>query len=328
DLAIELYAPYRSVDIGPFESMAVLFNDATGGKLTSAHSDIFYNLLGIIIGFIIFSYLLNFFILVTEMAIAGLFVYAAGRLLRIDLFSKIFFPSGRKYFSLNSGWVFSFNSLIVPFRIAYYFISGILAILLVLLKLHPAIKKRFEKKPDYIAPEIQLETFRTGEAIENLTPVETAVFLNRPSKAVQIIVMDLFSKGYLDIINRNPLQIKILKEKDDSLAQYESAFLDSIASDGTLAKNSIPVILKSVTTSLQGKIWKADIEKTAEVYSKKVESHWNDFTAHEPARRRSYFEENHPWIIINDSFSREPDTWIKDIVTESGTEVSKPVEFF
>ena len=31
---------------------------------------------------------------------------------------------------------------------------------------HPAIKRIFEDKPEYIAPEIQIETFKTKETVD------------------------------------------------------------------------------------------------------------------------------------------------------------------
>ena len=217
----------------------------------------------------------------------------------------------------------------------------------------------------------------------NLDPIETAVFLNKPSKAINLLVMDLFKRGYIDIINRNPLQVKVLKKdvleskevieskmceidsiylqaedpdklvnsiaethegfivftsdpgvdeadldrvggaelisrrndifkiysiiKDDGnvtlggvvevgnfgkgekvrvsidvmgvegLKPFEVLFLNSIGADGTLSKNKIPMVLKSISRSLQGKVWKADIDKTAKSYTKKINEHWKDF---------------------------------------------------
>jgi hypothetical protein len=68
--------------------------------------------------------------------------------------------------------------------------------------------------------------------------------------------------------NEKHITLFDLSEHSD-LKPYEQIFLESIADDGTLSKNRIPIILKSISRSLQGKVWKGDVNETAKNYTKK-----------------------------------------------------------
>ena len=92
----------------------------------------------------LFFFIANPLIMLIEITVAGIPVLIAGKLLSTDLFSKVFFPGGRKKFSFTSGWFFSINSLLVPLRVCRYILSGFAAVLLVIAKIHPAVKKHFE----------------------------------------------------------------------------------------------------------------------------------------------------------------------------------------
>ena len=80
-------------------------------------------------------------------------------------------------------------------------------------------------------------------------------------------------------------------------------FLRSIAQDGSLPKQAVPAILRSISRSLQGKVWKADIDKTAKAYADRIDRHWDEFEK-EPdyQQQRRYFDAHLPWIVMHDGF--------------------------
>ena len=55
------------------------------------------------------------------------------------------------------------------------------------------------------------------------------------------------------------------------------------------------------------------MEKTAEEYSRKVDEHWKEFTAPQPARRSSYFYRYYPWIMLHRNFYNDSGTYLRGI---------------
>ncbi|TFH42256.1 MAG: hypothetical protein E4G96_03815, partial [Chrysiogenales bacterium] len=420
-LSLTVAVDPSNINASDWLKVKTVVNDLIHLSPSALDMEFLVSLIGTLVVYLIIAYFLNFIFIGMEIAILGLPAYLIGKVAGVDLFNKLFFPKGRKKFSLTGGYIFSLNCVIVPLRLVYYILSGILFLFMKAASVHPAIKRRFfEKKPTYIAPEIQIETFKTSETVENLNPVETAVFLNRPSKEINLLVMELFKEGYIDIINRNPLQVKILKpdvlkdvvgesckilslykvtfdtsnivktlpegtagclvidkpiggmkerpedpidllsdsgsifaangyelrngvhlvvgrlENGDmnpsdtltvafegehpatGLKPYEVLFLSSIAADGTLPKQRVPLVLKSISRSLQGKIWKADISQTAKAYTEKIGRHWDDFEkAGDYTRQRRYFDTHHPWIILSDNFDHDSTPFMEKALADT-----------
>lgn len=307
------------IKINSIDSFEVLINDITNGSLYNTDINVILHFLGILLSAFLLLLISNPIFILIEILLTGIPVFVAGKLLKVDLYSRIFFPSGRRKFSFTSGLFFSINSLFIPLRICLYVLSGIAALLLRFLIIHPAIKKLFEKTPEYIAPEILIETFKSDEAIDDMNPVETALFLKKPSRCIFLVVMELFTRGYIDIVSGNPLRMAIIKNPGDGLASYERQFIASISSDGTLDKRKIPLILKKTGTSIQSKIWKGDMDKTAKLYLDKIERHWKNFNSlSDTGRRRDYFIRNSAWIAIHDSFTAHAEK-LNDIIKASGT---------
>ncbi|HPQ54814.1 MAG TPA: hypothetical protein PK253_16295, partial [Spirochaetota bacterium] len=161
--SLQLLFQPGDIAVSDIFALRTIITDLVKMKPSSTDLDLAVTILGDLVLFLIVLYFGNFFFLLFEIVCLGLFIYLAGKLSGTDLFSKVFFPKGRKLFSITSGYIFSLNALLVPLRIVYYILSGIISIIITIARLHPAINRLYEKKPEYIAPEIRIETFKTAE---------------------------------------------------------------------------------------------------------------------------------------------------------------------
>ncbi len=100
--------------------------------------------------------------------------------------------------------------------------------LLVVLIIVWALRRRKPKKSVYEPPEIEIETFETPGVVPDLSAIETAFYIGNSARTVTLIVLALSNRGVVNIVNRNPLQLEVLKS-DEPVRSSRLALCDLTA---------------------------------------------------------------------------------------------------
>ncbi len=86
---------------------------------------------------------------------------------------------------------------------------------------------------------------------------------------IRIMLDALEAQKVIEVIEKNPLQIRILTS-EKAASELEESFLSSFDSDGYVLEGMLADFYKSVIVSLQEKTWDCDIEATKRYYQSQM----------------------------------------------------------
>ena len=90
-----------------------------------------------------------------------------------------------------------------------------------------------------------MATFVRDGFVPELEGAEAAMMLDRPIKAINLVVMGLRDKGAVQILKRNPLQLEIV-DAERASTEAEQVLLDSLTDRGTLPKSGVQSVLEAL----------------------------------------------------------------------------------
>ena len=85
--------------------------------------------------------------------------------------------------------------------------------------------------------------------------------MDRPIKAINLTILGLQQKGAVQILSRNPLQLKVLEPGLVS-TMAETALVKSLTDQGTLSREGVQAVLAALNMDVRTKMWRADHEAT------------------------------------------------------------------
>ena len=260
-----------------------------------------YVVLGVAL--LVLSFVGNPFLLLGELVVLGLPLWIVDKIAGTNLLRDVFLPAGKFMFvHPTKGTVLGWTALVVPLRVAWAAVSGIGAAIVALLRLHPVIDLYLKRKaPRYESPEIVVSTFRKDGYVPELTPEEAAVMMDRPIKAINLLVLGLQARGAIRLLSRNPLQVHVV-DPSRAVTGPEQTLLRSLTNRGTLTKEGMRDVLASITASMQPKIWRADTKATVDAYRARAQRRWAELQATPQAARAQVFNAWYPDLYLHDTF--------------------------
>jgi hypothetical protein len=255
---------------------------------------------------LVLAFFLNGFLMLAWLLVLALPLGLVDALARTGLLQRVLLPAGHfVWIHPTRGTLFGFTALLVPFRLLWIVASGLLALGVRLLKVHPYLDNVLrEKGPTYTAPEITLSTFVKQGYVPPLEPAEAAMALQRPVKAINLLVLGLQARGVLRITSRNPLQVVVL-DREKAATAPERVFLDALTPRGTLSKDGVAAVLSALNEAAQPKVWRADHDALQASYRQATDDAWAHLRALPPAQRTPYFNEHYPVLYLSDTFFRD-----------------------
>jgi hypothetical protein len=146
-----------------------------------------------------------------------------------------------------------------------------------------------------------VSTFRKPGFVPNLPTEEAAMLLNRPVKAVNLVVLKLQEKGAIRLLQRNPLQLQVI-DANRATTPAERALVASLTSKGTLARDGVDRVLAALSDSMRPKVWRADVPATVNALQQRSTSAWQDFERVPPNQRQVVFQSSWDSLYLHDDF--------------------------
>ncbi|MHA1229190.1 MAG: hypothetical protein ACTSPQ_00950, partial [Candidatus Helarchaeota archaeon] len=172
----------------------------------------------------------------------------------------------------------------------------------------------------YEKPKIKLETLGIpGNIIKDLDPIEAAFFLDLPVvKILNLIIMDLYRRGVIEILDKDPIILRLYLYNLKEPPYYETKLLNSLLDGKKITKESIESVIKVLAENIQIKVIDADFEKTAEFYRSKIQDIWNSIENESDNIERANrywnkFDENGNWLWLWLYIDEEHDEKLKNL---------------
>ncbi|MEE4195985.1 MAG: hypothetical protein V2J07_12370 [Anaerolineae bacterium] len=159
-----------------------------------------------------------------------------------------------------------------------------------------------KRKLKYLPPKIKIE----GHGIKRgLTAVQAAVLLEKPMD--QIVTMILFSvvrKGAAEVIEKDPLKIRVLESADDNLYPYEQSFLDAMKEEKKSKQRSeLQEMMLKLINSVHEKMKGFSYKETVTYYEDIVSRAWTQVeSAETPEVAMEAYDKYMGWTMLDDEF--------------------------
>ncbi len=166
-----------------------------------------------------------------------------------------------------------------------------------------------KRKLKYLPPKISVE----GHGIKRgLTAVEAAILMEQPmDKVFMMILFSVLKKGAAEVINKDPLKIKVNEPKPEGLQPYEVEFLNAMQKDNKETKTDLQTMTINLVNTVSKKMKGFSRKESIAFYKDIMEKAWNQVeTAQTPEVKSEKFDENIDWTMLDKNFDdRTRDTF-------------------
>jgi hypothetical protein len=167
-----------------------------------------------------------------------------------------------------------------------------------------AAKSAKKRKLKYLPPKIAIE----GHGIKRgLTSVEAAILLEEPmDKILTMILFSVLKKDAGEVINRDPLDLKVVEKLPEGLRDYEISFLNAFkgtkpAERRKQLQDMMVALVKSVSTKMKGFSRKETVTYYQEIIKKAWEQVENEKT---PEVRAEKYSEAVDWTMMDKDYDQ------------------------
>jgi hypothetical protein len=161
------------------------------------------------------------------------------------------------------------------------------------------------RKMKYLPPALSVE----GVGIKRgLTAVEAAILLERPlNKVLTMVMFGLVKKRALTVLSDDPLRLEPVSPRPEGkLRAYETAFLESIKSDGTLDEKELQKALVKLVKEVNKKMKGFSRKETVVYYKSIVNRAWEQVqSATTPEIKSRYFDQGLEWMMMDEDFEEQ-----------------------
>jgi hypothetical protein len=197
------------------------------------------------------------------------------------------------------GAILGFFILIIEYGMS--FIGCLFPVgIFVLIGIIGAISKR-RRRMKYLPPQAKVE----GVGIKRgLAAPEAALLLEKPLDTVLTMVMfGLMKKGAVALVSEDPLKLKPQEISTNGLRPYETAFIETIESDGDLDRDKLQDVIVDMIDELETKMSGFSYSETVEYYRSIVNTAWRLVTeAATPELKAEEFSNSLEWTMLDDDF--------------------------
>ena len=177
--------------------------------------------------------------------------------------------------------------------------AGIIALVI-----YFAAKSAKKRKLKYLPPKIAIE----GHGIKRgLTSVEAAILLEQPmEKILTMILFSALKKGAAEVINREPLKVKVGAKLPEGLRDYETSFLKAfkntkLATRRKQLQDMMVALVQSVSTKMKG----FSRKETINYYEEIVNKAWDQVEkAKTPEVRAEKYSEAVDWTMMDQDYDK------------------------
>lgn len=173
---------------------------------------------------------------------------------------------------------------------------------LIVLIIFASALSQSKRKMKYLSPKISIE----GHGIKRgLTAVEAAILLEQPlDKVLTMILFGVIKKEAAEVVNRDPLELKVLSPQPVDLYDYEKDFL--VAFNDTAAKArqtkleaAIVALVKSIAEKMKG----FSRAETIEYYKSITQRAWEQVeAANTPEVKSQKFDQVMEWTMLDKNY--------------------------
>lgn len=206
-------------------------------------------------------------------------------------FPRTYVPAESIYTPPLINWDALFNVLCVGF---FIFMGLGLPIL--------AIRAETRRKLQYLPPKIAIE----GHGIKRgLTAVEAAVLMEQPpDKIMTMILFGAIKKGAAQVVQRDPLEIRLSEPLPESLHEYEVQFLQALnEKDGRKRRKALQDMFVKLVRSVSEKMKGFSRRETIEYYQQIMERAWQQVEAADtPEVKGQLLEQNLEWTMLDKDY--------------------------
>jgi hypothetical protein len=167
-----------------------------------------------------------------------------------------------------------------------------------------AAKSAKKRKLKYLPPKIAIE----GHGIKRgLTSVEAAILLEEPmDKILTMMLFSVLKKDAGEVINRDPLDLKVVEKLPEGLRDYEISFLNAFkgtkpAERRKQLQDMMVALVKSVSTKMKGFSRKETVTYYQEIIKKAWEQVENEKT---PEVRAEKYSEAVDWTMMDKDYDQ------------------------
>lgn len=165
-----------------------------------------------------------------------------------------------------------------------------------------SIRSSNKRKLKYLPPKLSME----GHGIKRgLTSIQAAILLEQPmDKIMTMILFAVIKKGAAKVVERNPLELEIIKPQPEGLRAYEIQFLKAMEISAKAKRSKdlqemMVKLVKSVTKAMKGFSQK----ETKRYYEKIIKKAWDQVEASDtPEVKSEMYEKVMEWTMLDDDY--------------------------
>ncbi len=159
-----------------------------------------------------------------------------------------------------------------------------------------------KRKLQYLPPKIALE----GHGIKRgLTAVEAAVLMQEPlDKVMTMILFGVVKKGAAEVVQRDPLELKVASPLPENLHEYEKNFLAAFA-EPKLAdqRKALQEMMVKLVKSVEEKMKGFSRRETVDYYKAIMERAWQQIeAAGTPEVKSEIYEQALEWTMLDKDY--------------------------
>ena len=158
------------------------------------------------------------------------------------------------------------------------------------------------RKMKYLPPKISIE----GHGIKRgLTAVEAAILLEQPlDKVLTMILFSVIKKGAAEVLNREPLDVKVLSPQPEDLYDYEKDFLTAFQEKTiSVRQKKMETVIVALVKSVSEKMKGFSRAETNEYYKSITQRAWEQVEAAQtPEVKSQKFDEVMEWTMLDRNY--------------------------
>ncbi len=154
------------------------------------------------------------------------------------------------------------------------------------------------RKLQYLPPKVTIE----GHGIKRgLTAVEAAILLEEPlDKVMTMILFSVIKKNSAEVIQRDPLNIKVYKPIPEDLYPYEKDFLQAFRESGSTRQKELRDMIVALVRAVSKKMTGFSRRETIAYYRDISKRAWEQVKAADtPEVKSQKFEEVMDWTMLD-----------------------------
>lgn len=175
-------------------------------------------------------------------------------------------------------------------------------IAIVVLLIVVALKASKNRKLKYLPPKISVE----GLGIKRgLTPVEVGILMEQPmDKILTMILFSTMQKEAVQIITREPLEVKVEETLPEDLHQYEKEFLEAFRPKDTRERTrALQEMMVNLVKAVSEKMKGFSRKETLDYYKDIMEKAWQQVeSADTPEVRGERYQEQMDWTMLDKDY--------------------------